>query len=124
MSDDISVKTDDFDTLGGRLYRARDAINATPEEISAVIGVEMDTLRAWESDRSEPRSNKLTMLAAALGTSPSWLLFGRGAGPLPESVAAHGDAAEQDLKKLKSQQKLINAAIENMETAMRAAKSG
>lgn len=79
---DISVKTNDFDTLGGRLARARAVQESSLSEIAELVGVEKKTLEAWEHDRSVPRSNRLTMLAGILGTSPSWLLFGRGASPV------------------------------------------
>lgn len=79
---DISMKTGDFDSLGGRLSRAREHHNVSLSEVAELVGVEDKTLQAWETDRCVPRSNRLTMLAGILGASPSWLLFGRGASPL------------------------------------------
>ena len=38
-------------------------------------------MQAWESDRSEPRANRLTMLAGFLGVTPTWLLYGVGNAP-------------------------------------------
>lgn len=78
---DMTVKTGDFDSLGGRLSRAREAQESSVSEVAELVGVEVKTLKAWESDRCAPRSNRLTMLAGILGTSPSWLLFGRGEAP-------------------------------------------
>ena len=40
----------------------------------------MQTIQNWESDRSEPRANKLQMLAGFLNVSMIWLLTGEGDG--------------------------------------------
>ncbi len=79
---DITIENNDFDTLGGRLSRARDAQNSSLIQVAKMAGVETRTLKSWESDRSAPRSNRLAMLAGILGTTPTWLLFGRGNSPL------------------------------------------
>ena len=75
---DKTIENNDFDTLGGRLSRARDAQNSSLIQVAKMAGVETRTLKSWESDRSAPRSNRLAMLAGILGTTPTWLLFGRG----------------------------------------------
>ncbi len=85
-STDMTTKTGDFDTLGGRLSRARAFQNASLSDIAELVGVEEQTLEAWEHDRATPRSNRLTMLAGVLGASPSWLLFGRGASPTSKAA--------------------------------------
>lgn len=115
---DISVETTDFDTLGGRLSRARDAKNCTLDEVAELAGVEIKTLEAWECDRAEPRSNRLTMLAGILGVSPSWLLFGRGTSPSQETDQTNVDAIENQLDQLKSQHEKIGSAIENIEDSL------
>lgn len=69
------------DTLGGRISLARDALDLSLEETARILGVEPETLRDWENDRSEPRANRITMLAGVLKVSLSWLLSGRGHGP-------------------------------------------
>ena len=85
-STDMTTKTGDFDTLGGRLSRARASQNSSLPDIAELVGVEEQTLEAWEHDRATPRSNRLTMLAGILGASPSWLLFGRGTSPISEAA--------------------------------------
>lgn len=72
---------DDGDTLGGRIARARDLSGQTAEEISAQVGVTLETYAEWENDRAEPRANKLLTLAGILGVSPAWLISGTGTGP-------------------------------------------
>ena len=79
---------DEMDTLGGRLLRAREASGMSEAALARRIGVKTSTLTAWESDRSEPRANKLSMVAGMLNVSLQWLLFG--VGPSPESDS-HND---------------------------------
>ncbi|KQY16423.1 hypothetical protein ASE23_20850 [Rhizobium sp. Root73] len=64
------------DTIGGRISLARDALGISVEEISAVAGVTVDTWTNWENDRSEPRANRLDMLARILQVNIMWLLGG------------------------------------------------
>ncbi len=115
---DISIKTNDFDTLGGRLSRARNAKNTSLAEVAELVGVEVKTLQAWECDRAEPRSNRLTMLAGILGISPSWLLFGRGTSPIQESTSTHLESTELQLDQLKFQRQKLNNAIESIEESL------
>jgi len=78
-------------TLGDRLTAAREAAGMTLSEAAARLGVRGKTLRDWENDVSEPRANRLQMLAALLGVSLRWLLTGQGddpTGPAPGIEAA------------------------------------
>ncbi|MEM7301318.1 MAG: helix-turn-helix domain-containing protein [Pseudomonadota bacterium] len=77
----LPVSDAELDTLGGRISRARDSSGLTVTEASRHLGVKVATWQAWESDRSEPRSNRLAMAAGLLGVSPTWLLTGHGEGP-------------------------------------------
>lgn len=70
----------DQDTLGGRLVRAREARAFTSADVANRLGVKRETVAAWERDRSEPRINRLFMLAGILGVSPTWLMSGHGTG--------------------------------------------
>lgn len=85
MNDDVIVTetpgTDTFDTLGGRIYRAREESGLTQVDLAHRMGIKSSTLQAWESDKSEPRSNKLVMLSGILNVSPSWLIMGEGESP-------------------------------------------
>jgi transcriptional regulator with XRE-family HTH domain len=71
----------DEDTMGGRLQRARDAAGLTVGELAARLGVKASTVQAWESDRSQPRANKLQMVAGILNVGLAWLMDGLGSGP-------------------------------------------
>jgi transcriptional regulator with XRE-family HTH domain len=70
------------DTIGGRISLARDAVGLSVDEISSVVGVTADTWNNWENDRSEPRANRLDMLARILQVNITWLLSGRTQGGL------------------------------------------
>ncbi len=81
-------------TLGDRLAAAREAAGLSQSALATRLGVRQKTLRAWESDLSEPRANRLQMLAAMLGVSLRWLLTGEGEGiEPPVSAEEAGDAA-------------------------------
>ncbi len=74
-------------TLGERICKARDAIGLSTAQLARRMGIKTATLQGWESDRSEPRSNKLVLLAGVLNVSPTWLLVGRGTAPLSDASA-------------------------------------
>ncbi|MBD9375665.1 helix-turn-helix transcriptional regulator [Rhizobium sp. ARZ01] len=76
-----AVDTTD-DTIGGRISLSRDAVGLSVEQISAIAGVTVETWTNWENDRSEPRANRLDMLARILQVKIAWLLDGQGKGPL------------------------------------------
>ncbi|TDH36151.1 helix-turn-helix domain-containing protein [Pseudohoeflea suaedae] len=78
----------DEDTLGGRIFKARDMCGMTIEDAAARLGVTLDTFTEWENDRSEPRANKLMMLAGVLSVTPAWLISGAGEGPDQSIVSA------------------------------------
>jgi transcriptional regulator with XRE-family HTH domain len=84
FSDHMAPHCDD--TLGGRISLARGARKISVEEAAQQLGVLQSSWNAWERDRDVPRVNRLTMMAGILGVSPSWLLAGRGDGPLDETA--------------------------------------
>lgn len=67
-------------TFGDRLAGAREALGLSQSELAKRIGVKLKTLQSWEDDFSEPRANKLSMLAGVLNVSLIWLLNGEGPG--------------------------------------------
>ena len=67
-------------TFGDRMTGAREATGLGQAELAKRLGVKVKTIRAWENDQSEPRANKLQMLAGLLGVSIMWLLTGEGDG--------------------------------------------
>lgn len=91
----------DMDTLGGRLSRARDATGLSAAQLARRLGVQSSTIQAWESDRSQPRANRLSMLAGVLNVSLSWLLHGVGAAPADETDAETAESLDLQFERLK-----------------------
>lgn len=71
----------DGDTLGGRIWRARDALGLSLEELASRIGLPEGAVSGWERDHAEPDTKALFMLAGVLSVSPSWLIAGIGEAP-------------------------------------------
>ncbi|MCA0927512.1 helix-turn-helix domain-containing protein [Ruegeria profundi] len=67
-------------TLGDRLAGAREAAGMTQSQLARRLGVKKATIAAWENDLSEPRANRLSMIAGMVNVSIMWLLTGEGEG--------------------------------------------
>lgn len=82
MSDDMDDGWFDPEnaTFGDRVTGAREAAGMTQKELARRLGVKLGTVEGWENDLSEPRANKLQMLAGVLNVSLTWLLEGVGDG--------------------------------------------
>ena len=115
MPDTATIYSDipDTDTLGGRLSRARDAVGLSAAQLARRIGVQSSTIQAWESDRSQPRANRLSMLAGVLNVSLSWLLHGVGIAPTDDNEAIESITLQFDrLKRLHHETAEIIAQID------------
>ena len=76
-------------TFGDRLAAAREMSDMTQAELARRLGVRVATLRSWENDLSEPRANRLSIMAGLLNVSMMWLINGQGEGldaPTEETV--------------------------------------
>ncbi len=67
-------------TFGDRVAAAREAAGMTQGQLARRLGVRAATMRAWENDLSEPRANRLSMMAGLLNVSMMWLINGQGEG--------------------------------------------
>lgn len=82
-------------TFGDRLTAAREAAGMTQEALAKRLGVKKSTLRSWEDDLSEPRANRLSMLAGLLNVSMMWLINGEGEGiESPDAEPMSSDLTE------------------------------
>ena len=63
-------------TMGDRIEQARRAKGFDLSQLARRVAVKSKTLQNWESDRSEPRPEKLTKLAGLLDVPLIWLLTG------------------------------------------------
>lgn len=86
----------DAATFGDRVAAARDAAGMTQEVLARRLGVRVKTLQGWENDLSEPRANRLSMLAGLLNVSIMWMINGEGEGldGTEEAGVLPADAAE------------------------------
>ncbi len=86
LADTAAVETEDDwysedrATFGDRVTGAREAMGWSQKELAKRLGVKLKTVAGWEGDLSEPRANKLQMLAGILNISLVWLLTGDGDG--------------------------------------------
>lgn len=71
----------DGDTLGGRIWRARDALGYRLEDLAARLDLPEDIVDGWERDHAEPDTDTLFGLAGVLCVSPTWLIAGIGTPP-------------------------------------------
>lgn len=97
----------DAATFGDRVAAAREAAGMSQAQLARRLGIKKATLLAWEQDLSEPRANKLTMMAGVMNVSMSWLLTGEGEGMSGPSEAEVdlGDFAGvlRELRELRSE---------------------
>lgn len=70
----------DAATFGDRVAAAREAAGMSQAMLARRLGVRLATLRSWENDMSEPRANRLSILAGLLNVSMMWLINGEGEG--------------------------------------------
>ena len=111
--------SDAVSTFGDRLVLAREAVEMSQQQLARHLGVKLQTLRNWEEDRSEPRSNRLQILAGVLNVSMVWLLSGKGdtpGGQVEESIGG----LLSDLKSAQSEQVRIAEKLERLESRLRA----
>ncbi|MAM25115.1 MAG: transcriptional regulator [Rhodobacteraceae bacterium] len=80
MNDEIDWYGPDAATFGDRVSAAREQAGLSQAELARRLGVRQSTLRGWEDDHSEPRANRLSMLAGLLNVSMMWLINGEGEG--------------------------------------------
>lgn len=105
----------DHGTLAERIIKARKAIGLTTAELAQRLGVRTATLAAWEAGRSEPRTNRLIMLAGLLSVSPTWLLCGRGTAP-SETAGEHDvSALKTTITELRSMLTTVGEHVHRLE---------
>lgn len=110
-------------TFGDRLTAAREAAGMTQESLAKRIGVKKTTLSNWEDDLSEPRANRLSMLAGLLNVSMMWLINGEGQGV--ENVDKEPDSADLteiilEIREMKSELHAKAEQLARLEKRLRA----
>jgi len=115
----------DATTFGDRVAGAREQAGMNQSELAKRLGVKLKTLKAWEDDLSEPRANKLSMLAGLLNVSLLWLLSGEGQGP--DGPGDEGELSQDivnmltEIRDIRAQLALSTDRLGRLEKSLRAA---
>ena len=104
----------DDDTLGGRICKAREVLELSTAQLARRLGVNTQTVQAWEQDQDEPRSNRLVMLAGVLNVSPSWLLIGAGESPSDTLKQTDVEGILEALRTLRNQSQATTDELERI----------
>lgn len=114
--------SDETATFGDRLAGAREGQGLTQADLAKRLGVKLKTVVAWENDWSEPRANRLQMLAGLLNVSIRWLLTGEGDGPEePGSSDLEGDLNQLilDLRQMRQEHARMGERMGRLEKRLR-----
>lgn len=114
--------SEDAATFGDRLAAAREAAGLNQKQLAERLGVKLGTFRNWEDDASEPRANRLTMLAGMLGVSMRWLMTGTGEGPHLEAeseVSADVNSILAEMRDLRVQMQKSSVKLGHLEKKLR-----
>lgn len=116
--DDYSDATS---TFGDRMVLAREALGMSQGELAQRMGVKLQTIRNWEEDRSEPRANKLQLLAGMLNVSMVWMMTGSGEAPSPPADTADtsAEACLAELRSLRAEQLRLSERLGRLEKRLR-----
>ena len=83
-------------------------------EFANALGVRKQTLAAWETDRSEPRANRLIRMAIMLNVNPAWLIQGIGPDPSADEAPAPIAKMRKQMRRLVDLQGQMKLAIAGM----------
>jgi transcriptional regulator with XRE-family HTH domain len=109
-------------TFGDRVAAAREELGLTQGQLANRLGVRLSTVENWEGDRSEPRANKLQMLAGILNISIIWLLTGKGEGGVervPESTETATATVLAEIRSIRLAQTLLIERLSRLERKLR-----
>ncbi|SDW58355.1 Transcriptional regulator, contains XRE-family HTH domain [Ruegeria halocynthiae] len=123
MNDENDWFGPDTATFGDRVAGARDAAGMTQTQLARRLGVKKATIVGWEDDLSEPRANKLSMMAGMLNVSIMWLLTGEGDGMDTTALAGDVDAELNELvvelRSIRGEMRASSERLARVEKALR-----
>ncbi len=123
MNDETDWFGPDTATFGDRVAGAREAAGMTQTQLARRLGVKKATITSWEDDLSEPRANKLSMMAGLLNVSIMWLLTGEGDGM--DETSLHGDTDSElrdlvaELRTIRGEMRANSERLARVEKALR-----
>jgi HTH-type transcriptional regulator, cell division transcriptional repressor len=113
----------DHATFGDRLTAAREAQGLSQPQLAKRLGVKLKTVQGWENDTSEPRANKLQMVAGLLNVSLRWVLTGEGDGVAEpasqDNLAEDAQAILKDMRGLRADLNRVSTELGRMEKRLR-----
>ena len=96
----------EYVNLGSRIRKARKNKNHSKYELAEKLGVQVKTIKRWETDSSVPRVNRLNMMAGTLDVPLLWLLAG--SDEIPSSTSGSG------LEAIKTKTELANGLLKEL----------
>ena len=105
----------DEDSIGYRIWSAREEHDMSVAKLARRLGVEQATVKAWEINKRVPRANRLVMLSGVLDVSLAWLLEGE------EDVALSAPSAS--LNELREDLDRIERRLSEVSTMVAAARA-
>jgi len=115
LLEENSTQDLEFESLGGRIVRAREAARLSTAQLARRSGVLTETLQAWESNRLVPRTNQLVKLAGMLNVSPTWLLSELGESPSDELHETEIQKLQETLSQLRGTLLGVVSGLERIE---------
>jgi transcriptional regulator with XRE-family HTH domain len=97
-------------TFGDRVTAAREAAGMSVADLAGRLGVRNTTVEDWEADQSDPRANRMQMLAGILNVSLIWLMTGEGPG-IPEPGEAPDTATPAELAAIRTEVLALRDAL-------------
>ncbi|MEM6759383.1 MAG: helix-turn-helix domain-containing protein [Pseudomonadota bacterium] len=96
MNDNDDWYSPEASTFGDRVAGAREQAGLSQSDLAKRLGIRVATLRAWEDDLSEPRANRLSIMAGLLNVSMMWLINGEGEGvTAPDDLPTSNDTIRE-----------------------------
>ena len=115
MQDTKDWYSPEMATFGDRVAAARELAEMTQTQLARRLGVRVATLRSWEEDMSEPRANRLSIMAGLLNVSMMWLINGQGEGlDAPMEEATLPTSATEILNELRDLRADMIARVEQL----------
>ncbi len=81
-------------SIASRIKEARAKTKITQAELALAMASNQSTIAYWENGRSQPDAAKAQKLAAILGITPEWLMFGSASGKPPAPIKSISIAKE------------------------------
>ncbi|MXU65697.1 helix-turn-helix domain-containing protein [Rhodobacteraceae bacterium KN286] len=113
----MDLETDfeeDVATLGDRITAARLQAGLDQAGLAQAIGLSPKTIANWELDRTEPRANRMQMLAGVLNVSLGWLMNGTAGDEAALAPGDETDAMRAEIEAIRTLHKELGDRLERL----------